>query len=220
MLSRIRAMLSWSCSIERLKDIAWKSAAHLRHSDKFFALRFSNFTETLQEFDSPVRKLFTRYLVFLDLNRQRNYDSYETLELLAKNQADLLQLFQECRTDPLKALSESKAHIKTLYSSEFQMISLIRGLFELFRRYSELSTTCTQSRIYNQRKSQPIYDFDRRYRYKSVRRFWFEENVWCIIEVQSICQRHRHWYAESGKMKCANDEVPPYRLSRGIFGML
>ncbi len=53
------------------------------------------------------------------------------LELLAKDQADLLQPFQKCHTDPFKALSERKAPIKTLYGLELQMISLVRGLFEL-----------------------------------------------------------------------------------------
>ena len=67
----------------------------------------------------------------LGLNRQRSYDSYKALELLAKDQADLLQPFQECRTDPFKALSERKAPIKMLHGSELQMISLVRGLLEL-----------------------------------------------------------------------------------------
>jgi len=70
--------------------------------------------------------------VFLDLNRQRSYDFYETLELLAKNQVDLLQLFQKCYTDSFKTLSECKISIKTLHNSEFQIIVLIRDLFELF----------------------------------------------------------------------------------------
>jgi len=69
--------------------------------------------------------------VFLGLNRQRSYDSHEALELLTKDQADLLQPFQKCHTDPFKTLSERKAPIKTLRGSELQMISLVRGLFEL-----------------------------------------------------------------------------------------
>ena len=73
--------------------------------------------------------------MFLDLNRQRSYDSYKALESPEKDQADLLQPFQECRTDPFKALSERKASIKVLHCSELQMklpmISLVRGLFEL-----------------------------------------------------------------------------------------
>ena len=69
--------------------------------------------------------------MFLGLNRQRSYDSYEALELLAKDQADLLQPFQKCHTDPFKKLSEHKAPIKTLHGSELQIISLVRGLFEL-----------------------------------------------------------------------------------------
>ena len=69
--------------------------------------------------------------MFLGLNRQQNYDSYEALELLAKDQADLLQPFEKCHTDPFKTLSERKAPIKTLYGSELQMISLVRLLFEL-----------------------------------------------------------------------------------------
>ena len=69
--------------------------------------------------------------MFLDLNRQRSYDSYEALELLAKDQADLLQSFQKCHADPFKKLSEHKTPIKTLHDSELQIISLVRGLFEL-----------------------------------------------------------------------------------------
>lgn len=69
--------------------------------------------------------------MFLGLNRQRSYDSHEALELLAKDEADLLQPFQKCRTDPFKTLSERKAPIKTLHGSELQMISLVRSLFEL-----------------------------------------------------------------------------------------
>lgn len=71
-------------------------------------------------------------MVFLGLNRQRSYDSHEALGLLAKDQADLLQPFQKCHTDPFKTLSdEPQAHTKMLHGSELQMISLVRGLFEL-----------------------------------------------------------------------------------------
>lgn len=69
--------------------------------------------------------------MFLGLDQQRNYDSHEAVELLAKDQADLLQPFQECYTDPFKALSERKAPIKMLHGSELQIISLVRGLLEL-----------------------------------------------------------------------------------------
>ena len=65
--------------------------------------------------------------MFIGLNSQWNYDSCETLELFAKDQADLLQPFQQCHTDPFKTLSESKAPI----NSEIQMISLVRALLEL-----------------------------------------------------------------------------------------
>lgn len=69
--------------------------------------------------------------MFLGLSSLRSYDSREALELLAKDQANLLQPFQKCYTDPFKALSEPKALTKTLHSSELQMISLVRGLLEL-----------------------------------------------------------------------------------------
>jgi len=69
--------------------------------------------------------------VFLGLNGQRSYDSSEALELFAKDQADVLQPFQKCHTNPFRALSDCKAPIKTLHGSELQTISLVRGLFEL-----------------------------------------------------------------------------------------
>lgn len=70
--------------------------------------------------------------MFLDFNEQRSYDSYETLELFAKNQVDLLQSFQKCYTNSFKALLNCKTSIKTLHDSKLQLISLIRDLFEFF----------------------------------------------------------------------------------------
>lgn len=93
--------------------------------------RLSSFVNILQESDPRVRRRFTQYLKFLGLNSLRNYDSCEALELLAKDQADLLQPFQKCHTDPFKALSEPKAPNKTLHGSEIQMISLVRAVLEL-----------------------------------------------------------------------------------------
>ena len=100
-------------------------------SSSLFALRLPKSTETLQKSDPLVRKRFTQRLVLLGLNSLRNYSSCEALELLSKDQADLLQPFQKCYTDPFKALSESKALTKTLHGSELQIISLVRGLLEL-----------------------------------------------------------------------------------------
>jgi hypothetical protein len=90
--------------------------------------------------------------VFLGLNSLRSYDSCEALELLAKDQAGLLQPFQKCHTDPLKVLSEGKAPIKTLRGSELQMISLVRGLFEL----SGGIVDCRQHALDLQRQPQPV----------------------------------------------------------------
>lgn len=69
--------------------------------------------------------------MFLDLSSLRSYNSYKALKLLAKDQANLLQPFQKCYTDPFKALLEPKALTKTLHGSELQIISLVRGLLEL-----------------------------------------------------------------------------------------
>lgn len=86
-------------------------------------MQLSNSVNILQESDQPVREHFTQYLVFLGLNSLRSYDSCEGLELLAKDQADLLQPFQGCHKDPFKALA--------VKGSELQTISLVRGLLEL-----------------------------------------------------------------------------------------
>ncbi len=69
--------------------------------------------------------------MLLGLSQQLSYDSYEALELFAKDQADLLQVIQKCYTDPFKALSECKAPIKSSHGLELHMISLVRGLLEL-----------------------------------------------------------------------------------------
>ncbi|KAL9045088.1 MAG: hypothetical protein Q9214_001826 [Letrouitia sp. 1 TL-2023] len=61
----------------------------------------------------------------------RSYDSCEGLELLAKDQADLLQPFQGCHKDPFKALAGPMVPIKKSKGSELQIISLVRGLLEL-----------------------------------------------------------------------------------------
>ncbi|KAL8832499.1 MAG: hypothetical protein Q9191_000226 [Dirinaria sp. TL-2023a] len=101
---------------------AWLEFRHVR------VTRVTEDSKTSPQADVDV---FTQYLVFLDLNRQQNYDFYEALELLAKDQADLLQPFEKCHTDSFKTLSERKTSIKTLHDLELQMISLIRLLFEL-----------------------------------------------------------------------------------------
>ena len=38
---------------------------------------------------------FTRYLVYLDFNSQKNYNFCQTLEFFAKNQIDFFQFFQK-----------------------------------------------------------------------------------------------------------------------------
>ena len=58
-----------------------------------------------------------------------SYESWEALELLSKDTAQLLQPFQDCCTNPLKDLSERGT--PTWRSSELQTIFLIRLLVEL-----------------------------------------------------------------------------------------
>lgn len=53
------------------------------------------------------------------------------LELLEKDQADLLPTSRNCHTDPFKILLEPKMPIMTLHGSKYQVISLLRGLLEL-----------------------------------------------------------------------------------------
>ena len=81
--------------------------------------------------------------MFISLNSLRNYDSREGLELLAKDQDDLLQAFQRCYTDLFKALSAPMAPLKTLKASEIQIISLVRGLL----KFSGGMVDCRQHRL-------------------------------------------------------------------------
>ncbi len=70
----------------------------------------------------------------------RNCDSSLALDLLAKDQDDLLQLFQQSHTDLLKTALEIEISIKTLKRSKLQIISLVRGLLE----FSDDRVKCRQ----------------------------------------------------------------------------
>jgi len=105
--------------------------------------RLSNPVDILQESDPRVRKRVTQYLTLISLNFQWSNDSCEALELRAKDQADWLQPFQKCHTDPFKGLLEPKRPTKTLHGSELQIISLVRALLEL----SGGREDCRQNRL-------------------------------------------------------------------------
>jgi len=59
-----------------------------------------------------------------------NYDSPLALDLLAKDQDDLLQPFRKSHTDLFEAILENEVPVKTLECSKLQTISLVRGLLE------------------------------------------------------------------------------------------
>jgi len=68
--------------------------------------------------------------VFLGLNLLGNYDTRVALELLAKDEDDLLQPFQKGHRDLFGAVSESEVPMKMLQGSELHNISLVRCLLE------------------------------------------------------------------------------------------
>jgi len=70
--------------------------------------------------------------VFLGLNLLGSYDSRPALELLAKDEDDLLQPFQNGHRDLFMAASETEAPMKMLPCSELHIISLVRCLLEFF----------------------------------------------------------------------------------------
>ncbi len=59
-----------------------------------------------------------------------DHNSRAALELLAKDQADLLQVFEDCRTEPYKALPGPTASGQTFSGAELHQISLLRSLLE------------------------------------------------------------------------------------------
>ena len=67
--------------------------------------------------------------MILGVNRQRQHDSKDVLELLAKDQDDLLQPFQDCRTSPMKPLSGHKKSTRS--ELEKHVVFLFRSLLEL-----------------------------------------------------------------------------------------
>lgn len=78
--------------------------------------------------------------MFIGLNLLKDYKSCDALELLAKDQFDLLQTFKDCVEDPFKPLSGLKVSIETYYDAEMHKISLLRILFEI----SGGTTNCRQ----------------------------------------------------------------------------
>jgi hypothetical protein len=77
-----------------------------------------------QESDPKVRKKYAQCLLFLVLNLLNDYDAAPVLELLRKDQDELLQAFRKDHTDLFKAAPANPQRI-----AEFHRISLLRRLF-------------------------------------------------------------------------------------------
>ena len=68
-------------------------------------------------------------LVIIGLNLLENYNSRDVLELLGKDQDDLLRILNECEEDPFKALPGPQLAADTM--SELRKISLLRNLLDV-----------------------------------------------------------------------------------------
>lgn len=69
--------------------------------------------------------------MLLGLYSQWAFDTDEVLELLAKDQDDLLRPFHGCDAISFKALLQFNAPIETSVDLELHLICLVRGLLEL-----------------------------------------------------------------------------------------
>ena len=69
--------------------------------------------------------------MLLGLRLLRDYDSQQALELLAKDENNLLQPFLEGHTNLLEAASEDEVPTKPSHCLELHTISLVRAVLEL-----------------------------------------------------------------------------------------